>query len=69
MVQIGSNSGPSFAAVAIAFGNDPLILGAVVAILFFQIIGGGLISSWMGSQFGPAEEEVDVAITEGTPND
>ena len=69
MVQIGSNSGPSFAAVAIAFGNDPLILGAVVAILFFQIIGGGLISSWMGSQFGPAEEEVDVAITEGTPSD
>jgi BASS family bile acid:Na+ symporter len=56
MIQIGSNSGPSFAAVAIAFGNDPLILGAVVAILFFQIIGGGLIGSWMGSQFGSADE-------------
>jgi BASS family bile acid:Na+ symporter len=57
MVQIGSNSGPSFAAVAIAFGNDPAILGAVVAILFFQIIGGGLIGSWMGKDHGePAEE-------------
>ena len=76
MIQIGSNSGPSFAAVAIAFGNDPLILGAVVAILFFQIIGGGLIGSWMGNQFGaddgePAEgtEGGDGAtMAEGTTN-
>jgi BASS family bile acid:Na+ symporter len=76
MIQIGSNSGPSFAAVAIAFGNDPLILGAVVAILFFQIIGGGLIGSWMGNQFGPADEEAGegeasgdaAAMAEGTTN-
>ena len=76
MIQIGSNSGPSFAAVAIAFGNDPLILGAVVAILFFQIIGGGLIGSWMGNQFGPADEESSeadaggggAAMAEGTTN-
>ena len=52
MIQIGSNSGPSFAAVAIAFGNEPAILGAVTAIIFIQIIGGGVISSWMGNQFG-----------------
>jgi BASS family bile acid:Na+ symporter len=57
MVQIGSNAGPSFAAVAIAFGNDPAILGAVVAILFFQIIGGGLISSWMGKDDEKPVEE------------
>ena len=57
LVQPGTNAGPAFAAVAIAFGNDPAILGAVVAILFFQIIGGGLISSWMGKDHGePAEE-------------
>lgn len=71
MIQIGSNSGPSFAAVAIAFDNDPLILGAVVAILFFQIIGGGLIGSWMGNQFGPADEESAGSaseMAEGTTN-
>lgn len=75
MVQIGSNSGPSFAAVAIAFDNDPAILGAVVAILFFQIIGGGLIGSWMGSQFGPADAEAEegtgaeaAEMAEGTDN-
>lgn len=65
MIQIGSNSGPSFAAVAIAFGNDPLILGAVVAILFFQIMGGGLIGSWMGNQFGSGDEEAGEAETGG----
>jgi len=71
MIQIGSNSGPSFAAVAIAFGNDPAILGAVTAIIFIQIIGGGVISSWMGNQFGPADKEAseaDAAMAEGTPN-
>ena len=71
LIQIGSNSGPSFAAVAIAFDNDPAILGAVVAILFFQIIGGGLIGSWMGSQFGPPDEEAaepTSEMAEGTSN-
>ena len=76
MIQIGSNSGPSFAAVAIAFDNDPAILGAVVAILFFQIIGGGLIGSWMGNQFGEDDEEATesagdatTAMAEGTTSE
>lgn len=68
MIQIGSNSGPSFAAVAIAFGNDPLILGAVVVIVFFQVVGGGFIGSWMGSRFELPEEKADTATPEGASN-
>ena len=71
MISIGSNSGPSFAAVAIAFNNEPAILGATVAILFFQIIGGGVISSWMGNRFGAPDEEASEAsaeMAEGTTN-
>ena len=71
LIQIGSNAGPSFAAVAIAFGNDPAILGAVVACLFFQIVGGGLIGSWMGNRFGAPDEEASEAgaeMAEGTTN-
>lgn len=48
MIQPGSNSGPSFAAVAIAFNNDPEILGAVTAILFMQIVISPVVGSWMG---------------------
>ncbi|MGI9642028.1 MAG: bile acid:sodium symporter family protein [Acidimicrobiia bacterium] len=74
MIQPGSNSGPSFAAVAIAFNNEPAILGAVVAILFVQIIVTPLIGTWMGKDkddpMAEAEEamEADVATTEGTTN-
>jgi BASS family bile acid:Na+ symporter len=56
MIQPGSNSGPSFAAVAIAFDNDPAILGAVTAIIFMQIVVGGVGSTWVGKQFGPELE-------------
>ncbi len=56
MIQPGSNSGPAFAAVAIAFDNDPAILGAVTAIIFMQIVVGGVGSAWMGKQFGPPLE-------------
>ena len=75
MIQPGSNSGPSFAAVAIAFGNDPAILGAVVAILFVQIILSAPIGTWMGrDQEDPApaaqaaSEEVAAGNAEGTTN-
>lgn len=40
LIQPGTNAGPAFAAVAIAFDGDPDILGAVVAILLFQMIIG-----------------------------
>lgn len=38
LIQPLSNSGPTFAAVAIAFNNDPEILGALTGILLVQIV-------------------------------
>jgi BASS family bile acid:Na+ symporter len=52
MIQPGSNSGPAFAAVAIAFNNDPAILGAVTAIIFMQIVIAAPIGTWMGRNKG-----------------
>ena len=40
LIQPGTNAGPAFAAVAIAFDGDADILGAVVAILLFQMVVG-----------------------------
>lgn len=61
-IQPGSNAGPTFAAIALAFDNDPAILGTAVALIFTQIVVGTLVSSWSGR--GEAEEE---APEEGTP--
>lgn len=55
LIQPGSNSGPAFAAVAIAFNNDPMILGAVSAIVFMQIIVVGLAGSYMGKSGAEAK--------------
>jgi BASS family bile acid:Na+ symporter len=74
MIQPGSNSGPTFAAVAIAFGNDPAILGAVTAIIFIQIVVAAPIGTWMGRDkedpLAEADEvmEQDIEMTEGTNN-
>jgi BASS family bile acid:Na+ symporter len=54
-IQVGSNSGPTFAAIALAFDNDPAILGIAVALIFVQIVVGTLVSSWSGR--GEAEGE------------
>jgi len=48
LIMPGSNAGPTFAAVAIAFNNDPAILGAVTAIIFIQIVVAAPIGTWMG---------------------
>jgi BASS family bile acid:Na+ symporter len=61
LIQPGSNSGPTFAAVAIAFGNDPAILGAVTAIVFVQIIVAAPIGTWMGR-----DKEDPLAEDQGT---
>jgi BASS family bile acid:Na+ symporter len=78
MIQPGSNSGPSFAAVAIAFDNDPAILGAVTAIIFMQIVVTPVVGSWMGRNQaeegedsedaggGQVANEANVEMTEGT---
>jgi BASS family bile acid:Na+ symporter len=51
-----SNSGPVFAAVAIAFNNDPEILGAVTGIILVQIIVGTVVASYMAKGQPPPEE-------------
>ena len=79
MIQPGSNAGPAFAAVAIAFGNDPAILGAVTAIIFMQIVVAAPVSTWMGRDQGdPSAESQEASgevtgstpeMAEGTTND
>jgi BASS family bile acid:Na+ symporter len=55
MIEPGSNAGPTFAAIAIAFDNDPKILGVAVALIFVQIVVGTLVGSYLGK--GDGEEE------------
>jgi BASS family bile acid:Na+ symporter len=55
VLEIGSNSGPTFAAIAIAFNNDPVILGVTTVLVFVQIVVGVLISSYMGKGDGEGE--------------
>jgi BASS family bile acid:Na+ symporter len=59
LIEPGSNSGPAFAAVAIAFNNDPEILGVLTVLIFLQIIVAAPVGTWMGSKFGPEVEEGD----------
>jgi len=56
LLEIGSNSGPVFAAIAIAFNNDPEILGITTVLVFVQIVVGTLISSYMGKGDGEGEQ-------------
>jgi BASS family bile acid:Na+ symporter len=52
-----SNAGPVFAAVAIAFNNDPEILGAATGIILVQIIVGTIVASYF-AKGQPAPEEI-----------
>ena len=56
MIEPGSNAGPIFAAIAIAFGNDPEILGIAVALIFVQIVVGTVVGSYLGKGDGEGEE-------------
>ncbi|MGI9539893.1 MAG: bile acid:sodium symporter family protein [Miltoncostaeaceae bacterium] len=60
LIQPGSNSGPAFAAVAIAFNNEPAILGAMTALLFMQIVIGAVAGPLMGRN-QPEEAEGEEA--------
>jgi BASS family bile acid:Na+ symporter len=64
MIQPGSNAGPTFAAVAIAFNNDPAILGAVTALIFMQIVVAAPIGTWMGRNVEDQETEDQETIAE-----
>jgi len=57
VLEIGSNAGPTFAAIAIAFNNDPAILGTATVLVFVQIVAGTLIASWLGKGDGEGEGE------------
>jgi BASS family bile acid:Na+ symporter len=59
MIQPGSNAGPTFAAIAIAFNNDPAILGAATVLVFVQIVVGTLVASYMGKGDGEEGEAVE----------
>ncbi len=55
MIEPGSNAGPVFAAIAIAFNNDPEILGIATALIFVQIVVGTLVASYLGKGDGEGE--------------
>jgi BASS family bile acid:Na+ symporter len=48
LIQPNANAGPALAAVAIAFNNDPEILGAVTALLLMGLIITAPVASWLG---------------------
>ena len=50
LIEPMSNSGPCFAAVAIAFNNDPNILGAMTGILLVQLVVGVVVASFFGKE-------------------
>jgi BASS family bile acid:Na+ symporter len=63
-----SNAGPVFAAVAIAFNNDPEILGAATGILLVQIIVGTIVASYFAKgRAAPEETPAEVQTTEAQP--
>jgi BASS family bile acid:Na+ symporter len=69
LIMPGSNAGPTFAAVAIAFNNEPAILGAVTAIIFVQIVVAAPIGTWMGrNQEDPETSESVADMAGGTTN-
>jgi BASS family bile acid:Na+ symporter len=56
LIEPGSNAGPVFAAIAIAFNNDPEILGIATALIFVQIILGTVVASYLGKGDGEGEK-------------
>jgi BASS family bile acid:Na+ symporter len=69
MIEPGSNSGPVFAAIAIAFNNDPEILGIATALIFVQIIVGTLVGSSLGNGDGAGEEGVPAEAAAEAPSE
>ncbi|NNJ47039.1 MAG: bile acid:sodium symporter [Acidimicrobiia bacterium] len=56
LIQPMSNSGPAFAAVAIAFDGDPAILGAVTGILLIQLVAGVVVAGYFGKEPSAADK-------------
>ena len=54
LIQPCTNAGPAFAATAIAFDNDPEILGAMTAILLLQIVVGLAVAAFFAQIQAPS---------------
>ena len=67
LIEPGSNAGPAFAAVAIAFNNDPEILGAMTVLIFLQIVIGAPVGTWMGRDQGDELESGEDSGGEESP--
>ena len=67
LIEPGSNAGPVFAAVAIAFDNDPELLGVVTVLIFLQIVVGTLAASYLGKGGGEEDAPADDIPADGTP--
>jgi BASS family bile acid:Na+ symporter len=67
LIEPGSNSGPAFAAVAIAFNNDPEILGAMTVLIFLQIVVAAPIASWIGKDQPDEGEGGEETVGEDSP--
>jgi BASS family bile acid:Na+ symporter len=68
LILPNANAGPALAGVAIAFGNDPEILGATIALIFFGIIISGVVGAWLGkddSEPAAAEAGAGSSLAEG----
>ncbi len=50
LIQPNSNAGPAFAAVAIGFDNDAVIMGSVTALIFVHAAVSIATASWMGRE-------------------
>ncbi len=61
LIEPVSNSGPAFAAVGIAFANDPEILGAITAIIVLQIVVGLVVASFWAKDADTTAEPEPVA--------
>ena len=67
LIQPLSNTGPVLAAVAIGFGNDPAILGAVVAMNLMQIIVGVFVASYMAKSRPAPASAAQAQVAEALP--
>ena len=63
LIEPVSNSGPAFAAVGIAFDNDPEILGAITAIIVLQIVVGLVVASFWAKDAGQ-DADADVPTSD-----
>ena len=69
LIEPNANAGPAFAAVAIAFNNEPAILGALTALIFIGIVITAPIAVWLGKDDEDQQaSEPTGEMAEGAPS-